>query len=253
MRPAGLDSLPMGYTRLEYLESDGSAFMTLPFEAKNKSFVCEHTLGMPKATSGLYVYGGTPVSAGYGIRYNAYNQALGFTGGDWYGPGTFLRGEKYKILWKVTPREEGRYIFSMEYDSKVLTSIIQDFNAYWENVYYVFGSTKYDSRIGGATYELTISIEGKLTCHVVPALDPTGTPCMVDLVSMQPFRNAGTGQFIAGMTLGQALKLKDLPAKTATLDISLPEGYEAHEEVMESIRQAEEKGWTLNKTTYTPT
>ena len=56
--------LPAGYTRLEFLASDGVAAMALPFESKNKSFVCEHTLGMPKATSGLYVYGGTAVSVG---------------------------------------------------------------------------------------------------------------------------------------------------------------------------------------------
>ena len=30
----------------------------------------------------------------------------------------------------------------------------------------------------------------------VPALDPTGTPCMYDTVSRKPFYNSGTGDFL---------------------------------------------------------
>ena len=36
----------------------------------------------------------------------------------------------------------------------------------------------------------------KLTRHLIPSIDKTGTPCMFDLVSRKNFYNAGTGQFI---------------------------------------------------------
>lgn len=35
----------------------------------------------------------------------------------------------------------------------------------------------------------------KLTRHLIPSIDKTGTPCMFDLVSRKNFYNAGTGQF----------------------------------------------------------
>lgn len=256
MRPLGgvKSVLPEGYTRLEFLASDGVAAMALPFESKNKSFVCEHTLGMPKATSGLYVYGGTSVSDGYGIRYYANLQGLSFTGSDRIGNGTFLRGEKYKILWKVTRNEAGNFIFGLEYNGEVLKKITQRYNQYWENVYYVFASTNYETRIGGATYDLTISIEGKLTYHVVPAIDPTGEPCMFDRVSKQPFRNSGSGSFIAGVgTVAQLTALlRNLPASGGTLTLSLPA--EANTpEVAEALQACHDtKGWTLTVHEYRP-
>lgn len=36
----------------------------------------------------------------------------------------------------------------------------------------------------------------KLTRHLIPTLDKTGTPCMFDLVTRKNFYNSGTGQFI---------------------------------------------------------
>lgn len=256
MRPLGgvKSLLPEGYTRLEFLASDGVAAMALPFESKNKSFVCEHTLGMPKATSGLYVYGGTSVSDGYGIRYYANLQGLSFTGSDRIGNGTFLRGEKYKILWKVTRNEAGEFIFGLENDGKVLKEITQSYNQYWRNVYYVFGSTNYNTLIGGTAYEVTISIEGELTCHAVPAIAPTGEPCMFDRVSKQPFRNSGGGSFIAGVgTVAQLTALlRNLPASGGTLTLSLPA--EANTPEMAKALQAchDTKGWTITVHEYRP-
>lgn len=250
----GKNDLPAGYTRVEFLSSDGSASVELPFESKNKSFVCEHTLGTPKATSGLYVYGGTAVSDGYGIRYHADRQGLSFKGTDRIGNGTFLRGEKYKLLWKVTRNEEGKFIFGLEYNGATLSEFQQAFNQYWHNVYYVFGSTNYNARIGGAAYEVKISIEGKRTCHVVPALALDGAPCMYDLVSKQPFRNSGSGSFIAGVgTVAQLTTLlRRLPATGGELTLSLPAEANTPEVAEQLQRCHDTKGWTLTVHEYRP-
>ncbi len=45
---------------------------------------------------------------------------------------------------------------------------------------------------------LTNKLTGKEIWHGVPALDPNGKPCMLDMVSRQPFYNAGTGDFLYG-------------------------------------------------------
>lgn len=35
-----------------------------------------------------------------------------------------------------------------------------------------------------------------LVQHLIPALDPTGRPCMFDLVQRKPYYNQGTGEFL---------------------------------------------------------
>lgn len=255
MRPLGSvkNELPAGYTLLTFLESDGAATMELPFESKNKSFVCEHTLGMPKTTSGEYAYGGRKVSAGYGIMYRAANQCLFFTGQDYIGSGTFLRGGKYKIQWEVALNEEGKFIFSLAHAGKTLAQIQQSFNQYWLNVYNVFSSTNNGAKIGGATYELTINIEGA-SVKYVPAIDRNGLPCLYGIEARTPYYNSGSGAFIAGVdTVAQlATLLKRLPATSGSLSLSLPA--EANTpEVADMLQQCHDtKGWTLTVYEYRP-
>ena len=245
--------LPAGYTRLDFLESDGAATMELPFESKNKSFVCEHTLGMPKTTSGLYVYGGMAVSVGYGIRYYANLQGLSFTGSDRIGNGTFLRGGKYKLQWEVARNEEGKFIFSLAHKGETLAQRQQDFNQYWLNVYNVFSTTEYGAKLGGATYELTINIEGA-SVKYVPAIDRNGRPCLYGIEPRTPYYNSGSGAFIAGVdTVAQlATLLKRLPATGGALTLSLPA--EANTpEVADMLQQCHDtKGWTLTVYEYRP-
>lgn len=45
-------------------------------------------------------------------------------------------------------------------------------------------------------YHLKLLDENILTYNLVPALDPTGSPCMFDLVSRKAFYNVGTGDFL---------------------------------------------------------
>ena len=186
--------LPAGYKRLEYLESTGTQMMTLPFDSKRKEFECEHDAGLPTTTSGLYTYGGRSVSAGYGWRWHANSQNLQFSHTS-DRLGFLARGTRHKIKWTVS-KAESKYTFAMYADSNLVIQIIQDFNAYWENIYYLFSSTYYDSVIGGRAYDLKIKIGEDYHAHYIPALDPTGAPCMFDLVAREPFYNSGTGDFI---------------------------------------------------------
>jgi hypothetical protein len=49
---------------------------------------------------------------------------------------------------------------------------------------------------GARIYECAITKVGKDLFRGIPCLDRTGTPCMFDLVSRQPFYNSGTGDFL---------------------------------------------------------
>lgn len=101
-------------------------------------------------------------------------------------------------------------------------------------------------------YSCCLTKNGKAERYFVPALDAAGTPCMLDTVSKLPFRNAGSGQFVAGFTLAQARKLGKLPSGT-TLTVSLPVGYVSDAGVVDALAEAEANGCVLTIQTYEST
>lgn len=52
------------------------------------------------------------------------------------------------------------------------------------------------NNFSGRIYNAGISEENRVLHELVPALDPTGAPCMFDIVSRKPFYNSGSGDFI---------------------------------------------------------
>lgn len=88
--------------------------------------------------------------------------------------------------------------------------------------------------------------------NLVPILDPAGIPCMYDTVNGAVFRNAGSGQFILGMTNEQASKLgMALPAGGGELSISLPAGWQENSKVSASLALASVREWDIFPRTTT--
>lgn len=116
------------------------------------------------------------------------------------------------------------------------------------------GSAGFFYTFNGKKYSWKFIKNGKFVHNLIPALDPTGTPCMYDLVSQQPYSNAGAGQFIAGVdTVAQlTILLRNLPSTGGTLTLSLPA--EANTpEVAEALQACHgTKGWTLTVHEYRP-
>ena len=97
-------------------------------------------------------------------------------------------------------------------------------------------------------YSIKLSRGSAVTNDLIPAVDASGTPCMFDKVSKQPFYNNGSGAFVVGMTMEQARKLGKLPKTGATLTVSLP--WEAqliqhNAEVEAALETARSKGWLM--------
>lgn len=102
-----------------------------------------------------------------------------------------------------------------------------------------------------------LTIKDKLDMRIrdfVPMLDISGTPCLYDRITKQPFYNSGTGSFIAGFdTAKQSLKLATLPDVTAETDttkkfltVSLPwEAQLASTGVPAALQVAAARGWTI--------
>ena len=86
---------------------------------------------------------------------------------------------------------------------------------------------------------------------LLPAIAPNGQPCMWDKVSFKNFYNSGTGSFVVGLTLQQAKRLPLLPDGGGQLKVSLPNGYEFDENVMQALAAVEARGWVLEIRTHT--
>lgn len=253
IRPAGLESLPMGYTRLNFLESTGTQYCgATGISPERLSTITRFEVTYDKFCVVISTYGTNPKEAYY-IDSSTTSKGQVYKDSTTY---SFSQNLNIGDIAEVEINAEQDYI-RVNNSKKYFTNLAKGFKNPRLNIG-LFAQAPIPNAsayMRGKCYFVKMTRAGKAVVNFIPALDPSGRPCMFDTVSKQPSYNAATtgSDFIVGMTLGQALKLKDLPAKTATLDISLPEGYEAYEEVMESIRQAEEKGWTINKTTYTPT
>ena len=105
------------------------------------------------------------------------------------------------------------------------------------------------SRAIYSLYEASFTNGKQLTHQYVPAIDPTGKPCMFDVVSKQPFYNeATTGlDFTVGMDMNQALSLANLPVTTegSILTVSLPLEAEFDANVTSALDAASAKGWDI--------
>lgn len=250
VNPFGYDnSIPPGYTGVDCLYKTGSTnfievgtFLCSGFEVdiKNDNFGVTRFIGGSCQS----------LVSGYGIRpfYLRGNNPewLAFCQGGGYGYNVNNFSTFKRFTCKLTR-------------SEVLLDDVEQtsFTAYTDTEPYTAAQPVFIGKVAdssaGRAYYYTVKIwddTENLRHSFIPVLDAAGTPCMFDLVSKQPFYNSGTGQFIAGFTMDQALNLANLPAPTTlnTLTISLPleaklvlynTGVEA------ALTKAAEKGWNI--------
>lgn len=86
---------------------------------------------------------------------------------------------------------------------------------------------------------------GEIYAYFVPVMDNNGIPCMFDMVNKIPLYQNGTGQFIAGLTMKQAISLANLPATGGSLTVSLPLEAAFDANVQSALNAAAAKGWTI--------
>ena len=237
MRPAGLESLPMGYTRLEFLESTGTQYIrtgitdltaVARYDCQIQDVGTRQTMGFNNGSfkwgsvNGYYRCGFTQTTVPVGDR----DEAVFFI------ERTGTRG--YPFL-----RVKGQ-----EFEGTFDTNLVGEWT--------LWSDPAKSSYVTGKIWGHSLSIAGQVILKFLPALDAAGRPCMFDLVSKQPFYNLRAGsEFIAGLTMGQARNLAYLPAPPTinTLTISLPKEARLvlyNQEVNAAIAAAEAKGWTIN-------
>lgn len=196
----GADKLPAGYTRLEFLESTGTQYLVLPVMFKDTSgFAVRYKVGPSANFDYLSI-----------IRYRGKNVEIGRIAEDGK---TGISTSSPTVTAFV---ENNGRIFATynEYASKKMKVATQGEEtetdiphtpAVGVSVTPVY-LMAYDrasnlgvyltSQAHYSLYEARFTLGPKLVNRFVPAVDPTGAPCMFDLVSKQPSYNNGTGDFL---------------------------------------------------------
>lgn len=199
------DPFPCDFERVEYLENrDGNTFVQID----NVYYIDEVELDI----SIIRKYGIT--SAIYGSLQNKYRQCVSIRDGVFtVCPGDSNTGE-YTSKVNCIPGERVKIkanyknvTYFIDGEQKALTRM------------FTIGKENNDIPQRTPYMDLLMKIYGaKLVwgeneISLVPALDPTGTPCMFDTMTRTPFYNAGTGDFLYPGA-EQAVQTTDLDAKS---------------------------------------
>lgn len=219
--------LPAGYTQVEYLESTGTQWIDTginPDNANTKQVDIETNFAILTPGSDQYIgiFGAAVPRFGFYTRYN--NMCFGY-----YQASDNLYeieyGKKYNLRFNVTKGSQNAKLNGVTVWSETRSGILQ--STYTIGLFCRNYSTPQwinNARI----YNLKIAIDGALVRNFIPALDPTGTPCMYDMVTKTPFYNQGTGTFSYGKTISMVRFVQDIvPREYAAVNyIASSNGYQ---------------------------
>jgi hypothetical protein len=183
--------LPAGYTRVEFLESTGTQYVRLPkLEVNNNDTIkSEYVLTGYKdaAANGLFAIVGYD-SGQYLRLYTTRNTDInGRATGYKFGTAGLSKSLPERELIKFEITKDGCVVNGVQYDN--LNTLEFSYSDMLLFNQYVIGQY-WPSLV--RFYKFSVSQK----CKLQPALDPTGTPCMFDLVTRKPFFNSGTGDFL---------------------------------------------------------
>lgn len=247
MRPAGLESLPMGYTRLEFLESTGTQYIDTGINATNNTGVYAEWMFNAIGSDAWRNSNQHVLSC-----VNMHCPRPRRSSDVWFAQGSFGPGE---INFELTLGKKNIASSNFQNSKTIIfneasvnrdagSSAIRD-----KVILYGYSNLTADHFFRGFVYSAKISEGTEIIRNFIPCLDPIGKPCMFDTVRRKPFYNSGTGQFIVGMTMAQALNLTNLPAPTTinTLTVSLPWEAQWDVGVQNALAIASTKGWIITE------
>lgn len=185
--------LPKGYKRLEYLESTGTQWIDTGIKLSNESEVRvtlyteendEHKSQSP------YGWAGDTSKQFYCFSQFYYEPSQKYMS-LFYLPKNFV-ASKARVIGKcdIIHNAEGFTV------NGIKTSRTTEFDPFETP-----SNCRVFSKAGGANflgciYSFSISRNDQLQLNLIPCLDDTGAPCMYDIISREPFRNDGTGDFL---------------------------------------------------------
>lgn len=190
--------LPAGYTRVEWLESQNGvinncSYIKLPFyfENQNSTLRIETLHAMPEtalasdnaelSNSGPFIFWGVRKS---GLKYYGFPNLVLVDGSQqvegFNKKSLIFRNDKLQFFENDELQCEKTGLGSYSFET------LSVFSAYGGNNYPFLGRKKY--------FKVWINV--RIVYDLVPCLDPTGAPCMFDMVSRICYYNEGTGDFL---------------------------------------------------------
>lgn len=209
-----------GFEQIEYLESTAQQYINTGIYPNSNMNI--HAIALTRVWNGTLninpVFGCRgDISWMFSLNYNLGTdpQTPKTGAGMWgssavtyfYGNG-FSTNTKYDIVWN-------RNILNVN-DKLIKTFADEEFDK-TQRVMYLFasnnGSPMYTSKV---IYHFSVEEDGKELLNYVPAIDPSGTPCMFDRVTCTPRYSATSVSFIGGIDTQTQLDnvLQNLPDRT---------------------------------------
>lgn len=242
----GTDKLPAGYVRADFLESTGTQYIMTGFFPDDSAAI-ELDVTPVAAPEGMSIWlfanaDAGRTEAGRAFKVAVYPSYLYFEFGDLRGGGATVPA--YGIRRNMALKNGLGYsgLENYEFSKQIFKDRLVELS--------IFRNLRDKTVTTVDIYSCRLSKNSKTERYFIPALAPTGTPCMFDTVTRKPFYNDGTGSFIVGLTLSQARKLGKLPSTGGELTISLPSNWQEDEGVITALATAEGNGWVLTYQTY---
>lgn len=199
------DGLPMTYTRLEYLEGSGTQYIDTGYYVQENDvirFTNQYLKGYNIANFEPYMISNYSAVDRYILytvafddefKMDGWHVASNYSSGFFHPTGVTNRS-KIDVEWDSSGlKENGQEVALIEKKplepsgEQVSLSL---FSRHLKDG--SFSSPCAKSRL----FRLRIDNVGDSKMKLVPALDPTGAPCMYDTVTRKAFYNSGTGDFL---------------------------------------------------------
>lgn len=188
-----ITDMPLGYRRLEYLESTGTQYIDTGLLLDNGSELtvdCEIDPNSGVVSGAVFGFQNTNI---YQDRAGWSEFATGMHGWvfwGWLSSDQTIPSEPQKRH-SVELSRAGLYWNGVKL-REVDQGAFKTSGTCW---LFARNSTTSVTKYYGKIYSFTFSQDGKPQLNFVPALDPTGAPCMFDRVTRKAFYNSGAGDF----------------------------------------------------------
>lgn len=239
----GGSALPKGYTRLDFLESTGAQYidtgLKIPIDS-TVELVAQYT---EHHTTHQALFGWRTLNGATALMAwvtNALNPPHFYAVINASEPSIVLASEtleQFRLKY-----EYGRVQFN-----DVVKTVATPTPVEPTETFGLFGARRNSAaycRSKARIWSARIADSAGNKYEFVPVLDPAGEPRMFDTVTKTSFRNAGSGSFVAGMTLNQVRALR-LPAGGGELTLALPHEASIDRLAQAALERARANGWTL--------
>lgn len=196
-----LRRLPKGFTEVEYLESDSTAYIDTGVSGANNNLKIEMDFSYSKFYSYAYLFSNYESEQHNTTRFvlDSVNNSRGLAyintrsaSGAIY-PSNLTMNDKHSlILTKTTCSLDG--VIATNPNPPVGTANTKSIVLFNRGV----GSYASTRDIGMRCYYFRIYDNNTLVRHFIPCLDASDTPCMYDIVEGKAYYNKGTGTFLYG-------------------------------------------------------